>query len=347
MPKSLFGSFWFAGFECSTQRRWDQRRLDMIEGAKHDVFCEKDYAACMRHGLKGARDGFRWHLIEKEPGHYDWSSVRPMLRAARRQRITVIWDLCHYGYPDWLDLMSDEFSTRFAAFCIAAVRLIREESQNRPFVCPVNEISFWSWLGGEEGKINPYTLQQGDVVKYNLVRAKLKAIRAIRAADAEAFIVNAEPAINIVPDSLEEHDIVAAAAFHESQYAATDMTLGRSHTELGGHMDALDAVGINYYPHNQWRLRGGYIPLGHHNYRPFSEILEEVYNRYQKPIFIAETGAEHSARASWISYVASEVRAATAKAVPVLGICLYPITCYPGWDNERICLLYTSPSPRD
>jgi hypothetical protein len=45
-----------------------------------------------------ARDGLRWHLIETSPGYYDWSSFLPMLKAANRTGIRIIWDLCHHGW---------------------------------------------------------------------------------------------------------------------------------------------------------------------------------------------------------------------------------------------------------
>ena len=64
-------------------------------------------------------------------------------------------------------------------------------------------------------------------------------------------------------------------------------------------------------------------------------------NRYRcvdgRPILIAETGEEGDARVPWLRYVCDEVRAAQAQGVPVLGICLYPVTDYPGWINERHC----------
>ena len=79
-------------------------------------------------GMLTARDGFRWHLIEREPGIYDWSSFLPMLQAAHRQGVQVIWDLCHYGWPDFLDLFSPQFSDRFARFAEAAARVVHAES---------------------------------------------------------------------------------------------------------------------------------------------------------------------------------------------------------------------------
>lgn len=287
--------------------------------------------------MRGARDGFRWHLIEAKPGEYDWSSIRPMLRAARSQGIRVIWDLCHYGYPDWLDIWSNDFLDRFARFSSEAVKLIREESGQAPVICPVNEISFWAWLGGKEGKINPHTIGRPEEFKRLLVKAALVGIEAARRADPGTIVISAEPMIKIIRDTNDQVDIDAARDYDVSQFAAVDMMLGLQAPELRGHENAIDVIGVNFYPHNQWRLRGGPVPLGHHDYYPLGELLKEMYARYRKPILIAETGAEHSARPIWLSYIGQETRNALEAEVPIVGICLYPVTDYRGWDNDRIC----------
>jgi beta-glucosidase/6-phospho-beta-glucosidase/beta-galactosidase len=77
--------------------------------------------------------------------------------------------------------------------------------------------------------------------------------------------------------------------------------------------------------------------MGHHEYRPLASMLGEVAERYGKPLFLAETGAEGSARPAWLHYVCDEVRQAQAEGAGIEGICLYPITSYPGWDNSRHC----------
>jgi hypothetical protein len=64
-------------------------------------------------------------------------------------------------------------------------------------------------------------------------------------------------------------------------------------------------------------------------------MLVEMAERYGKPIFISETGAEGSAKSSWLHYVCNEVRDALAAGADIRGICWYPITAYPGWDNSR------------
>ncbi|RUU83660.1 beta-glucosidase, partial [Mesorhizobium sp. M7A.T.Ca.TU.009.01.3.1] len=72
-----------------------------------------------------------------------------------------------------------------------------------------------------------------------------------------------------------------------------------------------------------------------HEYRALSEMLIEVAHRYSKPMFIAETGSEGSGGPAWLHYVCDEVRAAESLKAPIEGICLYPVTAYPGWDNSR------------
>ena len=72
-------------------------------------------------------------------------------------------------------------------------------------------------------------------------------------------------------------------------------------------------------------------------YRPFRELLREVFDRYGRPLFIAETGTEDEFRPVWLNYVCTEVAAAMKAGVPVDGVCLYPIVNHPGWDDDRHC----------
>ena len=336
MPDTI-GSFFLGGFECSSQRRHDGRRLDLTRSTGHQDWCSRDYAALARLGIKGARDGFRWYLIESEPGTYDWSSAIPLLRASRESGVRVVWDLCHYGWPDHLDVWSPQFVESFARFAAGAARLVRDETDTVPVFCPVNEISFLAWAGGDVARMNPNAHGRGGELKRQLVRAALAATDAIRPEVPQARFLYAEPAIHIdgglgTPDELRE-----AEAYRLSQYEALDMIEGRLSPELGGAPEYLDMVGVNYYPDNQWYFRGSTIPMGHHAYRPFSEILREIHLRYSRPLVVAETGAEGSGRAAWLNYVAGEVLAAISEGIPVNGICLYPILDTPGWDNERLC----------
>src|SRR3954469_10166570 len=81
---ALFQSFFVGGFECSSHRRRDGRRLDLLASTLHDANAGADYRALAQHGIRTVRDGLRWQLIERVPGYYDWSSFLPMLHAARQ-----------------------------------------------------------------------------------------------------------------------------------------------------------------------------------------------------------------------------------------------------------------------
>jgi beta-glucosidase/6-phospho-beta-glucosidase/beta-galactosidase len=331
-------SFFLAGFECSSHLRRDGRRLDLLGSTGHDRLAPQDYDAIAQHGILAARDGLRWHRIETAPGRYNWSSFLPMLRAARERGIQVIWDLCHYGWPEDIDIWSAAFPERFAAFAAAAARIIRNETGAPPLVCPLNEMSFWAWAGGDVGRFAPCVHGRGLELKRQLVRAAIAGTAAVRDVDPDARFICAEPLIHVDPGANTDPAHVAAAEHYRlSQFEATDLLAGRLEPELGGRREYLDIVGVNFYSDNQWYYGGPTIPLGHHAYRPLQEMLAEWFQRYGRPMLIAETGAEGSARPSWLHYVCAEVQAARAEGVPIEGACIYPILEYSGWEDERHC----------
>ena len=345
--KPLFRSFFAGGFECSSHRRADGRRVDCVASTGHDRLRVADYGALAEHGLRTARDGLRWHLIDREAGCYDWTGVRPMLRTARDHGVQVIWDLCHYGLPDGLDIWTDAFVERFAGFAAAAAAVIAEESGAPPFLCPINEMSYWAWAGTDAGLMNPFTPGRGDALKRRLVAGTIAAIDAVRAVAPEARFLHAEPCVNIV--AARPEDAAAAEIWHLAQFEALDMLAGRIAPELGGAPTYLDVVGVNYYPDNQWYHDGSTIPLGLHAYCPFRDMLAAVHARYGRPMMVSETGAEGTARPAWLHYICAEVAAARNAGVPLEAVCLYPILDYPGWSNDRPCDvgLFTAPDASD
>jgi hypothetical protein len=326
-----------AGFECACQRRADGVRLDLLAATRHDALVRQDYARIRAAGLRTAREGARWHLIEPSPGAYDFSSLLPMVRAAREAGIQVIWDLCHYGWPEHLDIWRPEFVDRFARYAAAVARTVAAETDEPPIWVPINEISFWSWGGGEQGCLDPHATGRGFELKAQLVRAALAAVHEVRAVDPRARILFAEPAVHILPHPERPERAAFAEGYRQAQYQAWDMIAGRLWPQLGGDESCLDLLGVNYYPQNQWVYEGPRIRRGDRRYRPFQDILREVHARYGRPIVVAETGAEGEERAPWLRYVGRETRAAIDSGVPVEGVCIYPILDYPGWDDDRHC----------
>lgn len=331
---NVFASFFLGGFECSTHRLKSGRRLDLISSTQHDRFAGKDYRLLQEYGIRTVREGFRWHLIEATPGDFNLTSAEPLLSAGAESGIEVIWDLWHYGWPDHLDIFSAAFVTHFAVFARRIAQRL-SESWDAPLVCPVNEISFFSFAGGEAGFFNPFARRRGDEIKRQLVRASIEAIKSMREVNPRIRFCHIDPMINVLPERPELE--AEARTYHLSQFEACDMILGRNSPELGGQEDFVDLIGLNYYIHNQWTHGGGMIVPSDPRYRHIRDLLGENFSRYKRPLFIAETGIEDETRPAWLRYISNEAYAAIASGIPLEGICLYPILNHPGWDDDRHC----------
>ena len=202
-------------------------------------------------------------------------------------------------------------------------------------------MSFWAWVGGDVNAFHPHRSGEGPALKRQLVAASIAGMKAVLAVDPRARFVQAEPIINIEaePGDIPEfpHIVEDVRRHTDSQYQAWDMLRGDLDPELGGSPAMLDIIGVNYYWNNQWVHGGDRMPPGHYLHRPLHVMLEDLWKRYGRPIMITETGAEAGAAVGWLGYIAAEVRQAQRNGVEMLGVCLYPVMDYPGWDDERHC----------
>ena len=332
----LFKSFYQGGFEAATHVTRHHGRLDMIASTQHDRCVETDYSLLRDLGLTTIRDAFRWHLIDRD-GVYDFSSALPALDAARRLGVEVIWDLCHFGWPDGVDVFSAEFVERFAAFCTAAARVVANHGDAVLFFVPVNEMSFLSYAAGDEGFFHPFARGRGNEMKRQLVRATIAGIEAIRAVEPRARFVIVDPLVNVLPPSDRPDLAEAAAQAHAAQFEAWDMLAGKRDPELGGNPGYLDIVGANYYHDNQWEFAGRRVTWDGVPADPrrvsFHRMLMDLHARYGRPLLISETGHVGVGRAAWLSEIATEIGLARAARVPVEGVCLYPIIDRHDWEN--------------
>lgn len=345
-PNPPFKSFFAGGFECSTHKNRNGHRLDLVASTRHDQFALQDYQRFRKQNLRVAREGLRWHLVEQTPGRYDFSSALPIVRAARATGTQVIWDLCHFGWPDHLDIFKPEFVEALAHYGAAFAKWLSNEIHGPVFFVPINEISFFSWAAGDEGSFFPFVTGRGFELKTQLVRATIRTMDAIWSVTPSARFMHVDPIIHVIAALKRPEDKPAAEAYRISQFQSWDMIAGRLWPELGGQEKYLDIIGANFYPHNQWfyNLKGfqrirRFTPISrkHPSYRPFREMLDELYGRYHRPIFISETGSENRIRAGWLRYVCGETRAAIENGVPIFGMCLYPILNHPGWADDRHC----------
>lgn len=324
-----------AGFESASHINLHRKRLDMVAATQHDRFADEDYARLAEFGIRTARDGVRWYLTDRG-GKYDFSSLVPIADAADRHGVQVIWNLCHYGWPEDVDLFRPAFVDRFARHAAAVVRFLRERSDRVPFITPVNEISFFSWAAAR--MMYPFAEGRDNQIKEQLARAAIAGMAAMLDVDKRTRFVHGEPIINVVPARRRPDLAEAAAGYTEAQYDAWDMIAGRKQPKLGGEERFLDIVGVNFYHDNQWQIPSGKKLAWH--IRPFDErwiplhrMLARIWERYRRPMLIAETSHIGVGRGRWIKEIAAEVCKARASGVPLEGICLYPIIDRPDWQD--------------
>lgn len=329
----MFRSFFLAGFECATGVNRHGRRFDQIAATQHDAQMHDDFRRIAEVGIRAARCGVRWNVVDCGRGRYDLSSVRRLIDAARRNEIEVIYDLFHFGYPTDLDIFSDEFVLRFRDYCHEVARLVDKHTAGVCYFTPVNEPSYLAWAAGDAGLFRPHETGRSWELKIQLARAAIEGINAIRAACRDARIVNVDPVCRVAAP--HDRPELGAEVNHFNSHAVFqtwDMLSGKLLPELGGSPRHLDIIGMNYYWTNQWEW-GDPTPLQSDDprYTPLRQLLREVWERYETEIVITETSHVGEMRPLWLRELTEECEAAMLEGVPLRGVCLYPILGMPEW----------------
>ena len=333
----MFQSFVWAGFESATGLNARREWIDQIAATEHDRRVDEDYERLAALGIRTVRDGIRWPLVDR--GRLDFSTVRPLLAAAERHGIEVVFDLFHFGFPSGVDLFSEAFVERFEEYCYGVARFVAEHFDGPCAFTTVNEPSFFAWAGGEVGQFAPYATGRGWELKVRLAAAAIRGIDAVWAGYPGARIVNVDPVCRVVaPDGCSDHDRAVRDFNEGAVYQAFDIISGRLMPELGGSTRHLGVVGINYYWTNQWEIGRPGEPLSLTDPRGWSlgKLVLETWRRYGVDVAVTETSHVDEARPAWLREVAGESAWLLDEGVPLRGVCLYPVLGMPEWhDRER------------
>jgi beta-glucosidase/6-phospho-beta-glucosidase/beta-galactosidase len=338
----IFPTFFLSGFECSTFLWKDGRRRDLVAETHHREHALEDYRVLQELGIAVAREGIPWPMVDRGNGEYDFSLIEPMVQAMRHTKVAPIWDLCHYGYPDQLDPFTDAFTTRFANYCRAAARHVSGQLPGPYWFTPINEITFFAFAGGEWGWVAPYckTRAQRERFREVLCKASIAGVKAIREVIPDARMVHVDPLVQVVAP--RDRPDLADEAAHETfvdTFRAWDILCGKELPELGGSPEVLDIVGANNYSFGQmeYRQEGPHAALepGHPGIKPLCELLQRIWERYRRPMVIAETSGMSGGRPDWLRDVMNESLAAVNQGMDLHGICLFPAVDMPDWHTGK------------
>jgi beta-glucosidase/6-phospho-beta-glucosidase/beta-galactosidase len=337
----IFPTFFISGFECSTFLWKEKGRRDLVAETQHRERAREDYRILHDIGIAVAREGIPWPLVDRG-GAYDFSPIDSLIDAMRESKVLPIWDLCHYGYPDDLDPYTDAFVERFARYCRASAAYVKERLHGPYIFSPINEITFFAYCGGEWGWVAPWGRDRATRFRFRiaLCRAAIAGVNAIREVIPDARMVHIDPLVQVVAPR-DRPDLAQAA--HDETYVDTflawDIIAGKEHPELGGSPEILDIVGPNNYSFGQmeYREHGPHQALSPDDDRIVSlcDLLRLVWERYRRPMIIAETSGLADGRAAWLKDVMEESLAAVDQGMDLHGICLFPGIDMPDWHTGK------------
>lgn len=330
---SFFKSFFMGGYECADHINRSGERVNLLKETEHDLRAEEDYKDLTDLGITVVREGICWSVVETVPFVFDFTEVGNRIRCADKAGVQVIWDLCHFGYPDGIYPTHPHFCQRFVALCSAFASFYSMTTKQPLFVVPINEISFLSWHSGDVRGTVPFAVNCGFDIKYHLCKAALEGIRMLKSVLPDCRIILVEPLIHIHGGLTD--DPIHIDNLNEDQFQAMDIIAGRMCPELGGSEEYLDILGFNYYWSSQWDHGIGTLPWPETYKRRTKvvDLLRMAYLRYSKPIFLSETGHFGCGRAEWIEEITEECISALSEGIPLHGVCIYPVTDRPDWDN--------------
>jgi beta-glucosidase/6-phospho-beta-glucosidase/beta-galactosidase len=335
--ESIFPTFFIGGFECSTFLWKDQGRRDLASETRHYDCADQDYEILAKHGFGVAREGIPWPMVDLGHG-YDFTIIEPLIAAQRKHKVIPIWDLFHYGYPEHLDPFADDFAEHFASYCRAAAEHVGRDHRGPIFFTPINEMTFFGFAAGEWGWAAPFGKSKEDRYRLRLAltKASIAGAKAIKEVLPEARMVTVDPLIVVVPPE-DRPDLAdeAEKEMFEDTFFCWDVVAGLRNPELGGSPELLDIVGVNCYSFGQMEFRdkGPHQALGPRDprIRPLCDLLRIVWERYQRPIIIAETSGMGDGRAAWLKDVMEECLAGVREGIELHGVCLFPTVDMPDW----------------
>lgn len=331
------------GFECADHQNAFGERIDLVQLTGHDRFINEDYQRLTEVNIKTIREGIRWSFVEKKPFDYDWVQVEEIILNATNNGIQVIWDICHFGFPDDLTPLHPMFARRFSHLCRAFVIKYRSMvPEGELIITPINEVSFLSWLGGDARGTSPYCMNQGWEVKYMLMKAYIEGIEMMKEVDPKVKIMTTEPLINITSqDPADPVSVLEANKKHREQFQVLEILTGKMCPELRGKPEYLDMIGVNFYFNNQWTFpEHQFIPWKgqptNSYWRSLQSLVEEVFTEYGRPIVLSETSIHGEDRHDWIKMIIEECLQILGSGLPLYGCCIYPIIDRSDWDFPEI-----------
>ncbi|MEZ0607253.1 family 1 glycosylhydrolase [Fibrella sp. WM1] len=367
LPDGSPTNFMFAtGIECSYPTiNGGKTRRDQLRECGHYERYKEDIGLVKELGLKVLRYGLPYYNIHLGPGKFDWEFADLAMAEIRRQGITPILDLMHFGVPDWVgDYQNPELPVLFAEYCAA----VAERYPWVRYYTPVNEIYVTARHSAKDGLWNEQLSDDRSFVTAlkHTVAASIMGTQQLAKRRNDLIIIQSESAEYI-------HEVRAAPSaeirlHNELRFLSLDllyahapiadvtlylldngMTRDEYNWFMAGQPPGYQVMGNDYYGRNeQIKLPDGTM-FSSMDVLGWYQITKEYYNRYKKPVMHTETNvfeAEDAPMWLWKQWI--NMMQMRRDGTPVLGFTWYSLIDQIDWDtglaeeNNRVnaCGLY-------
>jgi hypothetical protein len=302
----------FQRYKGTTLYRQDEVRL-----IGHDLRLDEDYALLVSIGCVGVRDAARWYVTHPAPHRFDWTWIDCVVASAQSHNLQLYLDLWHYGYPDWLDILSPDAPKHFAEFAAN----IADRYPSLRYYCVCNEPTLMVEFAGAKGKWRPFLRGQrgADAMRTQVCKMIIEASRQILAIRPDAVLVLPEPWHSTDKRRLHSDD----ARPLSTQARVIDTVLGRREPELGGADDLIHIIGLNHY-------RDTTLP-------PFHQMIVRARNHWQdKTLWLTETSGPPKGwrQSEWLWWMLSELTLARMLGADVPVFTWAPVISMYDWVKE-------------
>lgn len=337
-----------------TGKNGQSGRVDELAKCHFYENWKTDFSLVKELGLNYLRYGPQYYRAHRSPGKYDWEFTDETFAELKRQEITPIADLCHFGLPDWIgDFQNEDWPPLFAEYAGA----FAERFPWVRFFTPVNEIFVCADFSAQQGIWNERKKSDRAFVTAirNMCRAAVLGEEAILARRPDSLFIQSEgatyfhgtePAAESRADFNNElrfvsFDLCYGHPVHARVYEYL-MDNGMSRDEYhwflehGKRIRPHCIMGNDYYFPNERS-----VPPGEENMSSSGEIFgyyvitKEYYDRYRMPVMHTETNLAEPDRApDWLWKQWCCMKKLKFDGVPILGFTWYSLIDQVDWDTQ-------------
>lgn len=353
------------GIESSDPHIDGARRNQLREAHDFHAHCRERLTKIAGLGIKWLRFGYPYSEAHKGRDQFDFSFLDEALNVCRELELEVVFDLLHFGLPDWLH---EEDATRpyfqNPRFPAEFARYAGEFARRYPWVrfyTLVNEPFVTAYFSAKLGIWNEHrTSEWGDdrdfvAAMANIARAAILAREAIEVVGSQTgqlgeltFIQNESFEVAYVaPGAQREAEV---ARFNLRRFAGLDLMFGQRDSAMAAylveqglpetdyewfmtHGQKNDVVlGIDHYPTCVHTYDNDGV-LHHTPDQPYRlyDIVREYWQRYDLPLVHTEVNGWPNFAVTICQQTFDEINRLRRDGVPVLGMGWYGDDLQIGW----------------